>query len=65
MKQITLPTVSVDVQKGPDNTRVLLIQEIDQGPMGQTPGDVYVIPMPNDFAEDLGRKLSAPSVVMP
>lgn len=58
MKQITLPAVNLDIQQlGPDQ-RALVITEM--GPAG--PGDVYVIPMPNNIAEDVGRKLSSPSV---
>lgn len=59
MKQITLPQVALDIQQVQENVRTLVITEIGNGGI---PGDVYIIPMPNDIAEEVGRKLAAPSI---
>lgn len=58
MKQIHLTSVNFNVDQAASDTRVLMIQEV--GPTG--PGDLYVIPMPNDVAEKVGQALSAPHV---
>jgi hypothetical protein len=61
-KQVTLPHVSIDVQKAPDGeTTLLVLTEIEAGNVA---GDVYVVPMPNAIAEQIGTKLRAPGITI-
>lgn len=53
-KQITYPSVAIEVQPGPDGTVALIVM---------APGEVLVFPMGADNAAELGKKLSAPRIV--
>lgn len=57
-KQITYPNVVIDVQPLPDGNQMLVISE----PAG-APHTVHLFPMPAEYAEALGRKLTAPHII--
>lgn len=59
MRQITLPNVGMQVETIDADTRALVLTEITVPP---NQGDVYVIPMPNAVAEQIGSSLSAPHI---
>jgi hypothetical protein len=57
-KQVTYPNVVIDVQPLPDGNRMLVIQ----APAG-APTEVLLFPMSGDYADELGKKLTAPHIV--
>lgn len=61
MKQVTFQTAAVAVQKLDEENKAIVITEM-LGP--NVPGDTYIVPLPNESAEHIGRELSAPSVAI-
>jgi len=53
-KQITYPNVVIEAQALPEGNRVLIIQ---------APGEVLLFPMSGEYAEALGKKLTAPHII--
>jgi hypothetical protein len=54
-KQITFPNVVIDAQPLPDGEVVIL--------MIAAPGETMLFPMSVEYAQNLGRKLTAPHVI--
>lgn len=52
------PSIELDVQVQQDGTRVLVVHSL-------LPNQILIFPMPVAVAEQIGAKLSAPSVVLP
>jgi hypothetical protein len=62
MHQITFGNMNVTVQNMPDGSgRALIMQENAVAP-GLPSGDTYILPLPTEVAELIGKQLSAPSL---
>lgn len=60
MKQTVILNAQVDVEQISDDMRAIVITEII--PPG-LPGDVTIIQLPNEGADEVGKKLTAPFIV--
>jgi hypothetical protein len=67
VKITTYPNVHIDVQPSPDGKLTnLVVSVVHSHPLGpqNVIDEQIVIPMPIEYAETLGKKLSAPHIVV-